>query len=573
MKTNANPAVELTSEEELLSHFNKLCDAGGSLIQIRSRETVRTAIALRKAILSEPNIYTHREWDAVNGFREFTLENYTSSFAPGSDSCIDFFEAINLPLAQLRDASSTVNTSPEQVHCFVFVNPQPFMENPIIIELLQQYAAGLPSFNVCLVFITPDISLEGLPMGTVLVTDMPTPTTSELEDSLTRLLEGVDEEAWDGPPDVSCEEISQIALLGLGMSRYEFETHAAVAMVEASEAGAEVITADHLMKGIAKGKTEVVKQSDILELMPTEDMNNVGGMGVLKDWVDDRSDNFSDEAKEFGVEPPKGIAIVGVPGAGKSLIAKAVAGGWGVPLIRLDFGNVFSKFVGDSEQRMRSALNMVSRMGRLVLFADEIDKGLGGIGGGSNDSGVSSRVLGTFLTWMQENKSDVFVILTANRIEGLPPELFRKGRLDEVFSVGLPNATERVEVLSVHLRRRKRSIEDFDQADIALFIKESEGFLPAEIEAVVKDALIIAYNDRSNDDLAMAHIVKALGHTVPMSTSHKAQIDRILEWSQQNAKSVSRPEEPQSAKSTVGGTGPRRIARPRLATVPKDGGK
>lgn len=572
MSTKSQPVIELTSEAQLVDSFNKLCDAGGAVIQIRSRETIRTAMTLRKALLSEADLYTHREWDVVNGFRDFTLENYTHSFVKGGDE--EFYEALKYPLDKLREPSSAINTSPEIVHCFVFVDPHPYIDgNPIAASMIQQYAAGLPSLNVCLVFITPDVSLSNIPTGTVLLADMSTPTQAELAESLNRLLDNVNTDDWDGEPEVYEDDIDRIALLGLGMSRYEFETHAALAMVEASAAGESRITAEHLSRGIAAGKTEVVKQSDVLELFPTEDMENVGGMAGLKAWVEARSRNFTDEAKAFGIEPPKGIAIVGVPGAGKSLVAKAVAGGWGVPLIRLDFGNVFSKFVGDSESRMRSALNMVSRMGRLVLFADEIDKGLGGIGGGG-DSGVSSRVLGAFLTWMQENKSDVFVILTANRIQGLPPELFRRGRLDEVFSVGLPTARERVEVLAVHLRKRGRDIKDFSKADVALFSEKSEGFLPAEIEAAVKDGLIIAFNDNLEDpSLKMRHIVEAMKSSVPMSVSHKSQIDDILEWASKNAKSVSEVAEVSPETAGPRGGSARRIARPRpshLRAVDKD---
>lgn len=531
----------VTSEDDLVREVFKICDAGGSVIQVRSREIIRAAATLRKGILAEHEVYHHREWDIVNGFRTFTLENHAEPLTTG-DGLKDFVEALERPMAELRDPGSAINTHSDRVHFVVFVDCLPYIiGNPYVITLIQQYATILPSRNVCLVFVTPETAINDLPLGTVLIADMHTPSAEELQEALQTIVSNVDAADWEGEPEIEESDMEQISHLGLGMSRYEFETHAALAIVDASLRGAPVVTADIIREGIAKGKTEVIKQSDILELFHAESMQGVGGMQRLKDWVNDRANNFTDEAKEFGIEPPKGVAIVGVPGAGKSLIAKAIAGAWGVPLIRLDFGSVFSKYIGDSESRMRAALSMVSRMGRLVLFADEIDKGLGGIGSGG-DSGVSTRVLGTFLTWMQENKSDVFVIMTANRIEGLPPELFRRGRLDAVFSVGLPTAEERVEVLAVHLRKRGRTIADFREAELRAFQGFSAGFLPAEIESAVKDALVIAFNDDEAEDLQLSHLQQAFEAMVPMSVSHKEQIDRILAWAEKNATPVNYPE-------------------------------
>lgn len=548
------------SESRLMTEVFKLCDAGGSVIQIRTRELTRAAAVVRKAILSEDEIYFHYEWDIVNGLRNFTQENMNKPLTAGV-APQDFIEALQIPLNRLRKSDDIINAADKQdrIHCFVYVDVEPYIKgNPYVSTLLQQYAAALPSRNVCIILITHEVTLD-LPLGTVLITDMPTPNVSELREALERIVGNCQAEEWEEEPNLDDDDYDQIATLGLGMSRFEFETHAALAIVDASLNGEPGITYDILHKGIAQGKTEVIKQSDILELFPSEQMSSVGGMQRLKDWAQDRADNFTDEAKEFGIEPPKGIAIVGVPGAGKSQIAKAFAGAWGVPLIRLDFGSVFSKYIGDSESRMRSALNMVSRMGRLILFADEIDKGLGGIGSGG-DSGVSTRVLGTFLTWMQENESDVFVIMTANRIQGLPPELFRRGRLDAVFSVGLPTPTEREEVLAVHLKKRGRDIKEFTNADLSSFAVASHGYTPAEIESAVKDGLILAFKGKGG--LKMSHIQAALSSMVPMSVSHKEQIDSILEWAEKNATPVNYEEGAgRTSAETTSGTARRVVPR------------
>lgn len=294
-----------------------------------------------------------------------------------------------------------------------------------------------------------------------------------------------------------------------------------------------------LREGIAQGKTEVVKNSDILELFPTENMGNVGGLENLKEWVAMRRDCYSEEAKEFGIEPPKGIVLVGPPGTGKSLVAKAVASELGVPLVRLDFGRVFSSFVGSSEQRMRQALRMVESMAPIVLFCDEIDKGLGGIGG-SGDSGTSSRVLGSFLTWLQECKKPVFVMVTANNVTGLPPEMLRRGRFDAIFSTNMPTPTERREVLRIHLARRGRDIKDFSRTDVDAIVQASDGYLPAEIESAVKDGLVSAFS--RGEEFTLDDVSKALSSMVPLSRAFAAQIQAMSEWAANNATPAGKPE-------------------------------
>lgn len=550
-----------TSEQQLMDSVYKLSDAGGSIIQVRSREVPRTLTTLRKSIIAD-DTNNYREWDQINGWRNnFSLENFSEHNTPG-DGAFDFDTAMLTPLTELRNASSVVNAETEKMHYFVFVDFHTFIEgNPRMIAAMQQYAAVLPARNVCIILLTPEVNLSDLPLGTVLSVDAPTPTAEELENCLRRLVEASAED-WQGGVDIDDDDYHLISHLGLGMTRYEFETYASISIVDAGHKANRELNAEDLIHGISVGKTEVVKQSDILELFHTEDMSEVGGMQRLKDWIGARANAFSDAAQEFGVEAPKGIAIVGVPGTGKSLVAKAIASALNVPLLRLDFGRVFSKFIGDSESRMRSALKMVESMGHLVLFADEIDKGLGGIGQGGGDSGTSSRVLGAFLTWMQENTSKVFVIVTANRIDGLPPELFRKGRLDQVFSVGLPTANERVEVLEVHLRKRGRDIKEFDKKDLIAFRAASDGRVPAEIEAAVKDGLVSAFNDEDADDLEMRHILDALEESVPMSKSHAEAITRIVEWARDNATPVNYEDLP-APVAAVTGSGGEIVRRPR----------
>jgi len=519
------------SEKALMDNIYMLCDAGASVIQLRTREPIRAAMVLRKSILSSRDT-SYREWDVVNGFREFTIENFSDNKKAGNDK--DLQECLMQPLIDLRSPTSTVNSQPQAIHYFAYVNPQPYLkDNAFLIEAIQQYAAILPAGNVCIILITPDITLDGIAPGTLLVANMDTPSVDELESVLVRILAGSVQQNNDVPA-LSDEDVRRIALLGLGLTMYEFETYAAIAITEAGlEHGAE-ITLDVMVAGISKGKMAVIKQSEILELYPTEAMSNVGGMARLKDWVKSRAGCYSEEAREFGIEPPKGAVLVGVPGAGKSLASKAVANELGVPLVRMDFSRIFSKYVGDSESRVRSALRMVEGMAPCVLFVDEIDKGLGGIGGGG-DSGTSSRVLGSFLTWLQENTAPVFVMVTANRVDGLPPELLRRGRFDNIFSVTLPTGPERLEVLNIHLRKRGKSLK-FNATDIGNFTTASNDYVPAEIESAVKDALVSAFN--AGTEVKMSHIIEALRGMVPMSKSYALQINSMVKWAKDNATPV-----------------------------------
>jgi AAA+ superfamily predicted ATPase len=525
------------SERVLMEQVYMLADAGASVLQIRTKEPVRTALVLRKNILTS-NDSEYREWDTVNGFRSFTRENYVDHKIMGNKD--DFMAALETPLTEIRDIKSSINAHPNRIHYFVFVDPQPFIaNNHYAAQLIQQYGAILSTSNVCILFVTPDTALESLPVGSVLTAAMNTPSAAELQEVLEKIVDrSVDD--FEGGSEMTEDDAKKLSYLGLGLSLFEFETYAAIAIIEASTNSDAAITFERLSEGISKGKTEVVKQSDILELTASASMADVGGMARLKDWVASRADCYSDAAKEYGIEPPKGIVIVGVPGTGKSLCAKSTASELGVPLVSMDFGNVFSKYIGDSESRVRAALKMAEDMAPCVLFLDELDKGLGGAGGGSGDNGTSSRVLGTFLKWLQDCKAPVFVMVTANRVDGLPPELLRRGRFDQIFSVGLPNAVDRIEVLKIHLRKRNKPF-DFTKDDLFAYTKASDNYVPAEIESAVKDAMIAAFN--AKETLGMQHILQALEDMVPMSKSNKEQIERIVAWAKDNATSVNYDDE------------------------------
>jgi SpoVK/Ycf46/Vps4 family AAA+-type ATPase len=283
-------------------------------------------------------------------------------------------------------------------------------------------------------------------------------------------------------------------------------------------------------------KQQIIRKSGLLEYYATEEsFQHVGGMGILKNWLDKRSIAFSREARDFGLPPPKGILLLGVQGCGKSLCAKAVSSLWQLPLLRFDMGRMFGSLVGSSEENVRKAIAVAESVAPAILWVDEIDKAFAGSqGSGSTDGGTTARVFGTFLTWLSEKTAPVFVVATANDISQLPPELMRKGRLDEIFFVDLPAETERAQIFNIHLSRRGRPPAGFRIPDL---VAASPEFSGAEIEQAIISALYDAFAE--GRDLATEHILEALGQTVPLSKTMDEQLRRLRTWAEGRARHAS----------------------------------
>ena len=274
---------------------------------------------------------------------------------------------------------------------------------------------------------------------------------------------------------------------------------------------------------IAKAKYYLLNKDNVLYYEhDTSSFAEVGGLINLKDWLEKRKKIYIGDIKTTGIDVPKGVLLLGVQGSGKSLAAKAVAGTWGIPLLRLDFGTLYNKYYGETERKTREALRMADTMAPCILWIDEIEKGLGS---DSNDSGTSKRVLGTFLTWMAERKTLVFLVATANDIQNLPPELLRKGRMDEIFFVDLPDEEIRKEIFSIHLKKRNLNPADFDLDKIA---KACEGFSGSEIEQVIVSGfyMVLGGYMQLNTELLLDEIKK----TRPLSVVMSENINAMREW-------------------------------------------
>jgi ATPase family protein associated with various cellular activities (AAA) len=278
---------------------------------------------------------------------------------------------------------------------------------------------------------------------------------------------------------------------------------------------------------VIDAKRQAVEQDGLLEYFPAEEgLSSVAGLAGLKEWLTKRRTVVTDPhgAAEFGLSFPKGVLLLGVPGCGKSLCAKAVAREWGLPLLKLDPANLYDKYVGDSEKNFKRAMQTAERLAPIVLWIDELEKAFAG-GSGEEDGGVSRRVFGTFLSWLQERKGDVFVVATSNDVAKLPPEFIRKGRFDEIFFVDLPKPDVRAEIFGIHLRKRKQDVGRFDLAALA---GVTEGFSGAEIEETVVAGLYTAFS--GNTALTTDGMLAEIRRTRPLSRTMAERLDALRQW-------------------------------------------
>ncbi len=283
---------------------------------------------------------------------------------------------------------------------------------------------------------------------------------------------------------------------------------------------------DHDINAIIASKRRMIQRSGLLEYIETPlDLSEIGGMCNLKEWLSYRINAFKPDAESFGLQAPRGVLMLGVQGAGKSLCAKAIATAWHQPLLRLDPSTLYGSYIGESEKNLRDALRQTEMMAPVILWIDEIEKAFASAASHSADGGLSQRMFGTLLTWLQEHTGAVFVVATANDIEALPPELLRKGRFDEIFFVNLPSEEVRKEIFSIHLKKRNRDPEKFDLEELSSRSKDYSG---AEIEQAILSALHKAYCSQA--ELVTEDIVNAIENSPPLSVTMKEKVDALLVW-------------------------------------------
>jgi SpoVK/Ycf46/Vps4 family AAA+-type ATPase len=487
--------------------LNVLIQAQYPLIYLVTFEEERAerAIAMLAQQRPQQRMYT---WTMTHGVVEYGRE---SGGAGQQNNTVSPQAAINWTMRQ-KDPS-----------IFVFKDLHPFKDSPEVTRSLRDAIESFRGTQKTIILMSPvqevPIELE----KEVVVLDFTLPNMSELNQVLSAELErsGV-------ASSISTEGREKLLKAALGLTRDEAEK-----VFRKSRVMAGKLTEGEVNIVLSE-KKQLIRRNGILDYIEEDEtLDSVGGLEELKHWLKQRSNAFTERAREYGLPQPKGMLILGVPGCGKSLIAKTTARLWGLPLLRLDMGRVYDgSMVGRSEANLRGALKTAESISPAVLFIDEIDKAFAGSAGSADsDGGTSSRIFGSFLTWMQEKTSPVFVIATANRVERLPSEFLRKGRFDEIFFVDLPNEEERKEIFRIHLGKRRGDTDRFDFDQLS---KVCEGFSGAEIEQGLISAMYEAF--AQGREFTQLDIIAAIRATLPLSKTMSEQVTALRDWARQRAR-------------------------------------
>lgn len=404
---------------------------------------------------------------------------------------------------------------------FVFADVHHALGDPGVLRRVKELAQASPPGQT-LVLTGPRLEVAAELQGLAVPWALAPPDRRELEGMVRRTLDDLRDR--DFPVDLDEEGVAALveALRGLSMGEAQRVVHEA-ALRDGAVSGGDVDFA-------RRAKAELLGAGGALELVDpgSEGLDAVGGMERLKEWLRLRARGTSPEARSFGIDPPRGILLTGVPGCGKSLLARSVAAAWRLPLVLLDPAALYGPYVGESEGRLRDALQALEAMAPVVVWVDELEKGFAA--GGEGDGGVSRRVLGTFLRWLQDRPAGVFLVATCNDVASLPAELLRKGRFDEVFFVDLPDAADREEILRVHLSSRGRDPARFDLAALG---ERTEGFSGSEIEAAVVAALYRAFAE--DRDVTTADVLEEVARSVPLSRARGEDVARLRAWAAERA--------------------------------------
>ncbi len=407
----------------------------------------------------------------------------------------------------------------------------PWLQDPLVVRALRELAFALEASYSTVILLSPTLVIPPELEKEISVLDVPLPEYQDLLELLKEIV-GVVRRGERGRIELTPEDADQLIRAALGLTLSEAESAFAKALARDGRLSREDVPL------VLEEKRQVIRKSGLLEYFAADRrLADVGGLPLLKGWLERRGAAFSEAARRFGLPEPKGLLLLGVQGCGKSLTARAVAAQWSLPLLRLDMGRIFSGLVGSSEENLRRAIGVAESVAPVVLWVDEIEKGLSGTASsGVTDGGVSARVFGTLLTWLQEKTAPVFVVATANRIDQLPPELLRKGRFDEIFFIDLPARAERREILEIHLARRGRDPSRFDLEPLAA---RAEGFSGAELEQAVISGLYDAFAEGT--ELAQAHLERARAESLPLSRTLGEAIARVRAWARARTRPASPP--------------------------------
>ena len=474
--------------------LNLLLRACYPLIYIPTTEEERLerAIAEITKSLGNRNVYI---WDFVEGYKD--NPNNAGFGKRNPLQALEFIEKLPANVGGV----------------FILRDFQRFIEDISISRKLRNLARSLKSQAKNIIVVAPQVNIPDELTEAFTILDFPLPNRKEIKQEVTRLIGST------GQP-LNPQFLDELVRSAQGLSMERIRR----VLTRAIASSGKLEPAD--VELVLEEKRQSIRQTQILDFYPArEQISDIGGLDNLKDWLLRRGGAFSEQARAYGLPNPRGLLLVGIQGTGKSLTAKAIASNWHLPLLRLDVGRLFAGLVGESESRTRQMINLAEALAPCVLWIDEIDKAFAGASS-KGDGGTTSRVFGTFITWMAEKKSPVFVVATANNIQSLPPEILRKGRFDEIFFVGLPTEAERAAIFEVHLSKlRPHNLANYDLSRLAY---ETPAFSGAEIEQTLIEAMHLGFSqnrDFTNDD-----ILEAASQIVPLAKTAQEQIQFLQNW-------------------------------------------
>ncbi len=507
-----------TRSEVIAADVAALLRARNPLLWIVSREEARVESLLFEAAASAG--FIARTWDVAQGIAEIS----------GS---VDRFRGSQDPGAALTTIGQRIEENAIAERGVWIMRDMPVwlrdMTGAATCRQLRNLARKLPSIPrdkaQAIVILSPTADVPPELAGHATVIEWPLPDRAEIGAVLDAAIQSLPEElkanaAPNGTRDLAIDS-------AVGLSGEEAAACYARSLVQSRKIDPATV---------AREKKRVIARERVIEWFDPipNGLDAVGGLDQLKAWLASRKNAYSPKARAYGLPAPKGALLVGIPGCGKSLTAKAIATAWGVPLLRLDLGALKSKFVGESEGNLRKAFAVVEAIGRCVVWLDEIEKALAGATEGGADGGVSTDALGAILSWMQERQGEAFVIATANDVSKLPPELLRKGRFDELWFIDLPNQGERMDILAAALRSHNRTTLNIGYEEVA---RATDNFTGSEIAALVPDALYTAFDDDERE-IETADLLAAARNVVPLAKTAEKKITDLRAWAVGRARSA-----------------------------------
>jgi len=514
---------------DALGTLKVLIDSSAPIVVMETVEEVR-AVRLVRVACASLNLATF-EWSIASGLARCGNDGHepvVEGRFPASGTGHDDTDLSTQAIYNTREPAQVLGVlegiSVEAA--FILKDFHRHMEDPVVVRRLRDVGQKFSKNRRTVVLIAPSIKMPPELASLVEYLDLPLPDKHRLRQIIDEMIVRVGKtRTLRRSLDASGLDVMAGNLRGL--TEEQAERAVSQAIVTRYGLTAEIVT------DVLQAKKEMLRRSEMLDFVDVSNtLANVGGLENLKRWLGQRRGTWEEQARVFGLEPPRGVVILGVQGCGKSMCAQAIAGEWKLPLVKFDTAAIFDKYIGETEKRIQKVFEVAEELSPCVLWIDELEKVFAGSGSdsASADAGVSSRLLAAFLSWMQERKAPVFVAATCNNVSALPPELIRKGRFDELFFVDLPNQAERKQIFALELLRRNRHPGEFDLDQVATVAR---GYSGAEIEAAVQTALYAAFS--SKQPLATSLLIDALARTVPLSTTRAEEIQELRDWARARA--------------------------------------